>query len=146
MHNAVSHLLGKQSTNSVISPATTPTGPVLPASASMPINVKSNGPQNGNNGGVIISPRYKEFKTYSSTFDGLQALEQSQAAAAAGGGMVAVSVASVGTANLCSNATAATARDIEEQITGRNLQGIGAGKRELARVTFGSQNNKPLQF
>lgn len=112
----------------------------------MPINVKSNGPQNGNNGGVIISPRYKEFKTYSSTFDGLQALEQSQAAAAAGGGMVAVSVASVGTAILCSNATAATARDIEEQITGRNLSGIGAGKRELAQVTFGSQNNKPLQF
>lgn len=142
MHNAVSHLLSKQSTNSV-SPATTPTGPVLPASASMPINVKSNGPQNGNNGGVIISPRYKEFKTYSSTFDGLQALEQSQAAAAGGGGMVAVSVASVGTASLCSNATAVTARDIEEQITGRNLPGIGAGKLELARVTFGSQNNNP---
>lgn len=50
-------------------------------SATIPIPAKSS---SGSNGNVIISPRYREFKTYSSTFDALQALEQSQNGATGG--------------------------------------------------------------
>lgn len=84
--HAIAHLLGKQPQSN--SPATTPTGNGHTATtAAMPIPVKNGGTAaagTGNNGGVIISPRYKEFKTYSSTFDGLQALEQSQPSANGG--------------------------------------------------------------
>lgn len=70
---------GKQT--QVASPVTTPTT-TTNGTAAMNIPVKNGGGGGGQNGGVgggvIISPRYKEFKTYSSTFDGLQALEQSQ--------------------------------------------------------------------
>lgn len=108
----MAHLMGKQQQPPLSnSPATTPTSNAT--TAAMPIPVK-NGAAAGNNGGggVIISPRYKEFKTYSSTFDGLQALEQSQAGAtAAGGSMNGIHL----TGNLASN-------DVDEHMA-RNLVG-----------------------
>lgn len=129
-----------------MSPATTPTG-----TASLPINMKSNGSQNGNNGGgVIISPRYKEFKTYSSTFDGLQALEQGQTGIVEASNL-AGAIPSGGLITNGSNLVGPiTTRDVEEQQHAvRSLSGIGGpGKRALYGIQsqdpFCATNNKAI--
>lgn len=143
-HVTVAHLMGKQQQQASggtaaggyhSSPATTPT---TTTTAAIPIPSKAaqnGGSGAGNNngssscsssGGVIISPRYKEFKTYSSTFDGLQALEQSQQQQQNG--------TMNGTANCSNLATGAREPDEPPQQMARSLTGNSAAGR--IRVEF----------
>lgn len=127
--------MGKATTNppnsaTLLSPVTTPTtagGTTIGGSATG-INIPAKA--NGNNGtGIIISPRYKEFKTYSSTFDALQALEQSQQSNGMHSVVVATNGANSATNNgIVSNGHLSDDTPPPNQILNRNVTSGNSGR------------------